>query len=96
MLKVSFDKAVQEMLNGETLLDLSASLLIEVWGDPLKARNSDRWITGIIVCRICNNRALYSWPSDIFDVTRMECEACGHKTCEPLADNLIVIVAEEN
>lgn len=52
----------------------------------------DRYMTVMCECRICSERHLSSYPLTIFDETCQQCPHCEHMTCEPVTNDVIVVV----
>ncbi len=82
---------VELLLDGEIALNTHWSF---VWhfveaaeGEP----DSERYITVLTECRMCEHRHVSSHPTDILDENCLQCPNCDHMTCEPLTDDVVTI-----
>lgn len=85
---ISYNLMFSEVIEGVLALDIPvdfAFLIAEFNGTP----ESRRYIWTKVKCRICQYEFLTIYPSNIFDETILECESCGHRCCESVANDFI-------
>ena len=80
---------VKLLLDGEIALDTHWSFVwhFDTDGEP----DSERYITVMTECRMCEHQQLASIPSDVLDETCLQCSNCEHMTCEPMTDDVVTI-----
>ena len=78
------DALFSRVVDGKVCLNVSSNVAFQIakfQGEP----DFPRYIWTRVKCRICEVEFLTVYPCNIFDDTILECESCGHCTCEPMS-----------
>jgi len=88
-MEARWDKCIDDVLAGEINIDVPNDFVC-AWADcPKEKGDPDRYIIGVLKCRICLRKHLAAWPKDIFEDFTQECDHCFHRTCEPVTDDVV-------
>ncbi len=77
---------------GEVGIESDWDFIVECFEPDINDPELDRYLTVMCECRICNERSLISYPLTVFDETCLSCPHCGHRTCEAVTNDVIVVV----
>lgn len=82
----------RQVFRGELNLEMIGSWVNQCFDIDVPVDDDKVFVTGMLECRMCGERRVYTWPVDVLDEDAMECDCCGHMTAEPVADDRIEIV----